>query len=144
MINRVILVGRLTRDVEVRRTPSGKGVANFTLAVDKAFNKNADGDKSTANFISCVVWDKGADLLSKYCKKGSQIGIEGSLQSRTYDKKDGTKASILEVLVSNITLLGSKQSSSSTETSFDDQTISSNNDSLDLSTDDLIDDDLPF
>ena len=86
MINRVIIVGRLTRDPELRSTPSGVNVLTFTLAFDNK-NKNADGTRGTS-FINCTAWRQLADFVSKYCKKGSQIGVEGSLQERKYQRRD--------------------------------------------------------
>ncbi len=141
MINRVVLVGRLTRDVELRRTPSNAAVANFTLAVDNpSFGKEKEAG---ASFISCVAWNGAAEIIGKYCKKGSQLGVDGRLQTRSYDRKDGTKASVTEVIVDNITLLGSKSTSNSVSDNSNDF-VPSNDESLDFGTDDIADDDLPF
>lgn len=144
MINRVVLVGRLTKDVELRRTPSGAAVASFTLAVDNpTFGANRE---KTSSFISCIAWNGAAEIVEKYCKKGSQLGVDGRLQTRSYDRKDGTKAYVTEVIVENITLCGSKSTSNSSVSpaSNNDFYQPSNDESLDLSSDDIADDDLPF
>lgn len=142
MINRVVLVGRLTKDVELRRTPSNVPVVNFTLAVDNlSFGKDKT---SSASFISCVAWNGTAEIIEKYCKKGSQLGVDGRLQTRTYDKKDGTKAFVTEVIVDNITLLGSKSTSNNSSNSDSSNFMPNDDESLDLGNDDIADDDLPF
>lgn len=110
MINRVILVGRITKEPELRTTASGINVLSFTLAFDNK-NKNADGTRGSS-FINCTAWRNNADIIAKYCHKGSQIGIDGSLQERKYQRRDGTNASVIEVVVNEIALLGSKGSSS--------------------------------
>ena len=100
MINRVVLVGRLTRDPELRNTNSGNAVCSFTVAVDNR-TKNPDGSKSTS-FIPCVVFQQQADNVGKFTRKGSLVGIEGRLNQRNYQKQDGTKASVLEVICDNV------------------------------------------
>ena len=87
MINRVVLVGRMTRDPELRRTPQGDAVTSFTLAVNRNFTSR-DGQQQ-ADFINCVVWRKPAENVERYCSKGSLVGVEGRIQTRTYDDKDG-------------------------------------------------------
>ena len=87
MINRVVLTGRLTRDPELRTTGSGISVATFTLAVDRQYT-NARGERE-ADFISCVIWRKSAENFVNFTSKGSLVGIDGRLQSRSYDDKDG-------------------------------------------------------
>jgi single-strand DNA-binding protein len=141
MINRVVLVGRLTRDPELRPTTSGTPVCNFTVACDNR-TKNPDGTRS-ASFIPCVAFTQTADFVSKYAKKGNLVGIEGRLNQRSYDRKDGSKATVLEVLCDNVQLLEPKSSNGEeVETpSFDDIPAS---DSKNLDTIDLPDDDLPF
>lgn len=95
-MNKCILVGRLTRDPEVKNTTSGRAVASFTLAVDRRF-KNKDGQKE-ADFIPIVFWGKQAELVGQYLSKGSQIGVSGRLQVRSYDAQDGTKRYVTEVI----------------------------------------------
>lgn len=103
MINRVILVGRLTRDPELRYTPSGVAVTTFTLAVDKQF-KNAQGERE-ADFISVVAWRQTAELCAQYLKKGSQTGVDGRLQTRSYDNKEGKRVYVTEVVAENVQFL---------------------------------------
>jgi len=105
-MNRVVLVGRLTRDPDLRYTPSGHAVSNFTIACNRSF-KAKDGEQE-ADFINCVAWRKTAESLANYMKKGSMIGVDGKLQSRTYDDKDGKKVFVTEVLSESIQFLDSK------------------------------------
>lgn len=109
-MNKVILVGRLTRDPELRSTTSGFNTANFSVAVQRNF-KNKDGNFD-ADFINCVAFRNQADFVSKYFKKGNMIGLEGRIQSRSYDANDGTKRYVTEVLVDNVEFVGSKNDSS--------------------------------
>jgi single-strand DNA-binding protein len=109
MLNRVVLVGRLTRDPDLRYTPNGVAVANFTVAVNRPF-KNQQGENE-ADFISCVVWRKTAENLANYMKKGSMIGVDGRVQTRSYDGQDGKKVYVTEVQAENIQFLESKGSS---------------------------------
>lgn len=118
-MNKVILVGRLTRDPELRSTTSGFNTANFSIAVQRNF-KNKDGNFD-ADFINCVAFRNNADFINKYFKKGSLIGIEGRLQSRSYDANDGSKRYITEVLIDNVEFVGSKNDNSN------DNYISNNN-----------------
>ena len=86
-MNKAILIGRLTRDPELRTTPTGRNVCQFSIAVNRNFT-NANGERE-ADFINCVVWDKQAENLAKYQHKGNQIAVEGRIQTRNYDDKDG-------------------------------------------------------
>lgn len=106
MINRTVLTGRLTRDPELKSTSSGISVTQFTLAVNRQYT-NQDGNRS-ADFISCVAWRKTAENINKFFKKGSLIGIDGRLQSRSYDDKNGYKVYVTEVVVDNFSFLTSK------------------------------------
>ena len=143
MINRVVLVGRLTRDPELRRTNSGTSVCSFTVAVDNRM-KNPDGTKS-ASFIPCTVFQNTADNMTKFLRKGSLVGIEGRLNQRSYVRNDGTKATVLEVICDSVQFLEPKSITGNDETisieSDINQTVDENKnlDSLDLP-----DDDLPF
>ena len=107
-MNKVILLGRLTRDVEMRYTPNGKAVTTFTLACNRTH-----GEKNEADFIRCVAWEKTAESLSKYCGKGRQIYLEGRLRNRSYEK-DGQKRYITEVIVSHVEFCGSKNDNAKT------------------------------
>ena len=132
MLNKVILIGRLVRDPELRYTQSGTAVATFTLAVDRGF-KNANGEKVT-DFIDITVWKQQAENCANYLSKGKMVAVEGSLQIRTYEK-DGQKRKIAEVVANNVQFLspkddgGSRQQTSYAPMPDNDQ---------------LGDDDLPF
>ena len=145
MINRVVLVGRLTRDPELRKTNSGNAVCSFTVAVDN-IQKNPDGTKSTT-FAPCVVWSQAADNTAKYAKKGMLVGVEGRLNQRSYVRQDGSKATIFEIVCDRVQFLEKKDASIGESVNdnahpIDDAPVNSENsaniDSLDLS------DDLPF
>lgn len=101
MLNNVVLIGRLARDPELRYTQGGKAVCNFTIAVNRF-----GGD--TADFIPVVVWEKQAENISKYLSKGSLAAVEGRLQVRTYDDKEGTRRYATEVVARGVTFLDSK------------------------------------
>jgi len=105
IMNITVLVGRLTRDPELRYTQNGTAVANFNLAVDRPFSKEKETD-----FINCVAWRKQAENLAQYMKKGSQIGISGRIQTRNYEK-DGQRVYVTEVVADNIQFLDSRNSS---------------------------------
>ncbi|MCI9094223.1 MAG: single-stranded DNA-binding protein, partial [Coprobacillus sp.] len=102
MINRVCCVGRLTKDPELRRTNSGAAVTSFTLALNRNYN-SADGIQ--ADFIPCVVWNKIAENVEKYCSKGSLVGVEGRLRSRNYDNAQGQKVFVVEVVCDSVQFL---------------------------------------
>ena len=107
MINRAVLTGRLTRDPELRYTTSGTAVVSFTLAVDRQF-RNQNGDRD-ADFINCVIWRKSAENFCNFTSKGSLVGIQGRIQTRSYDNKDGQRVYVTEVVAENITFLDSKK-----------------------------------
>ena len=109
MLNKVILIGRTTRDVDFRRTSSGTPVATFTLALDNRFVLK-DG-KPTTDFINCVAWNKTAETMEKYVKKGAMIAVEGRIQTRNYEKKDGNKVYVTEVVCENMRMLDTRTSS---------------------------------
>ena len=111
-MNKVILIGRLTKDPELKKTNSGLSYVQFNLAVNRNYT-NKSGEKQ-ADFINCVAWRTQADNLVKYIKKGGLIGIEGEIQTRTYDDKNGTKKYITEVLCNLIEFLEPKSQQSKT------------------------------
>lgn len=111
-MNRTVIVGRLTRDPDLRYTPNGVAVANFTVAINRPF-KNHQGEQE-ADFINCVAWRKQAENLSNYMKKGSQIGVDGRLQSRSYDGQDGKKVFVTEILAEQIQFMESRGQQSET------------------------------
>lgn len=149
MINRVVLTGRLTKDLELRQTQSGKSTVSFSLAVDRAFRKDGQPE---ADFINCVAWNRQAEAMAQYLHRGSLIGVDGRLQTRNYENQQGQRVYVTEVVVDNFTFLESRAQSqqaaatynpnpmpsqpqqpvdSSFDTSFDE------NDTLDIASDDL-------
>ena len=108
-MNKVLLIGRLTKDPELRTTGSGLEVSSFSIAVTRTF-KNKEGNYD-ADFFNVSVFGKQASNVSKYCFKGSQVGVEGRLQSRTYDAQDGTKRYVTDVVADRVEFLGSKKDS---------------------------------
>ena len=101
-MNKVILIGRLTKDPEIRYTQTSKAVANFTIAVSRRFKKDE------ADFINCVAWDKTAEFISKYFSKGSMIAVVGRIQTRTWEDSEGKKRYVTEVIVDEVYFAGSK------------------------------------
>ena len=110
-MNKIVLIGRTTKDCELRATATGKQVASFTLAVDRDF-KNAQGERE-ADFLPCVVWGKLADVCEKYVTKGKQLAVAGRVQTRNYEDKDGQRRYITEIIVSDLQVLGSRQDAQS-------------------------------
>lgn len=102
-MNVINLIGRLTKDIELKYTQAGKAVGTFTLAVNRSF-KNAQGERE-ADFILCQIWDKSAENLANFTKKGSQIGIEGRIQTRNYENKEGQRVYVTEIVVNQFHLL---------------------------------------
>ena len=141
MINRVVLVGRITRDPELRRTNSGSSFATFSVAVDNR-TKNPDGTRGTT-FVNCVCFQQTADNMVKFTRKGSLVGVEGRLNQRSFQRQDGSKGSILEVLCDTVQFLEPKSEHEEDAPVFDDQPVDSA-ESSNLDTLDLPDDDLPF
>ncbi|BET22519.1 single-stranded DNA-binding protein [Solobacterium moorei] len=115
MINSVVLVGRLTKDVEIRKTQSGLSVASFTVACDRRLSQaQKNNNEQSADFINCVAWRGSADFLGNYAHKGDTVGVEGRLQTRSYDR-DGQRVYVVEVLANSVNLLHSKQTVQSQE-----------------------------
>ena len=112
-MNKIILIGRLTKDPELRYTQSGTAVAGFTLAVDRRFS-NQSGEQET-DFINCVAWQKAAEFVSWYFHKGKQMALEGRLQVRSYDGNDGQKRWVTEVVAEQIEFVGSKNDNNSNQ-----------------------------
>ena len=107
MINQVTLVGRLTRDPELKWTPDGKAVANVTLAVNRHY-KNPNGEFD-ADFVNCTLWKKTAENTAQYCKRGSVIGVTGRIQTRNYENQEGRRVYVTEVVAEGVRFLGAKQ-----------------------------------
>ena len=140
MVNRVVLVGRLTKDAELRKTASDISFATFTLAVDNRV-KEADGTRGTI-FIDCRVFRDQADSLVKNTRKGSKIAVDGSLNQRNFERRDGTKGKVIEIVVDSVTFLDpnpNREQNTVEEPKFDDIQVppSNNLDSIDLPDDDL-------
>ena len=110
MLNHIVIMGRLTRDPELRRTGSGIAVASFSVAVDRDFDKNENGEKET-DFIDCVAWRQTGEFVSKYFTKGSMIVVSGRLQVRSWTDKDGNKRRTAEVVADNVYFGGGKRES---------------------------------
>ena len=147
-MNKVIIIGRLVRDPEMRTTASGTNSTTFTVAVSRTYT-NQNGERDT-DFLNCVAWRKQAENIAKYCTKGTQVAVEGRIQTRSYDAQDGTKRYVTEIIADNVTFLGGKGSNVSENENFVGE---SNIATTDISEDPfkdfgeevaLSDDDLPF
>lgn len=141
MLNRVVLVGRLTKDPNLRYTPNGVAVANFTIAVNRPFS-NQQG-KQEADFVNCVIWRKPAENLANYMNKGSLIGVDGRIQTRNFEGQDGKTVFVTEVLAGSVQFLESKNKTSASNQKHvppaDTNPIEDYGEPIDIS-----DDDLPF
>lgn len=156
MINNVVLVGRLTKDPDLRYTQSGTAVANFTLAVNRTFTNQ--GGEREADFINCVIWRKAAENLANMVGKGAQIGVTGRIQTRNYENKEGQRVFVVEVVAENFQMLESRNkqngqnnantgasNNNANEHSRNQQNSTQNNsDPFGGSSIDITDDDLPF
>ena len=156
MLNRVVLVGRMVRDPELRRTGNGTPVASFTIAMNRNFA--AQNGERQADFIPCVVWNKAAENTARYCSKGSLVGVEGRLQSRSYQDNNGNNRTVIEVVCDSVQFLETRSQSSSRQASQPQQQNNYNNDafydmrSVDIQKDfdnaidtfDIMDDDIQF
>lgn len=106
MLNKVILMGRITQDLEVKQTPQGVSVLSFTVAVQRSYARQ--GEERQTDFINCVAWRQQADFIGRYFSKGRMIALEGNLRTRTYDDKNGVKHYVTEVYVDNVSFTGEK------------------------------------
>ena len=143
MVNRVVLVGRLAADPELKTTSSGVSFATFTVCVDNRL-KNSDGKRDTL-FINCTVFRDQADNMAKSTRKGSKVAVDGSLNQRNFERRDGTKGKVIEIVVDSVTFLDpnpNRDNNAIEEPKFDDVPAPSNGNNLDSI--DLPDDDLPF
>ena len=104
MLNRVILMGRITQDLEVKTTPNGISVLSFNVAVERGYAKQ--GEERQSDFITCVAWRQTAEFIAKYFSKGRMIAIEGNLKTRNYEDKNGSKHYVTEVYVDNVSFTG--------------------------------------
>ena len=140
MLNNVSLVGRLTKDVDLRYTPSNVAVATFTLAVNRTF-KNENGERE-ADFINCVMWRQQAENLANWAKKGALIGVTGRIQTRSYDNQQGQRVYVTEVVAETFQLLESKgqqgnQGQQQAQQQAPDFSRNASTNPLDISLDDL-------
>lgn len=138
MINNVTLVGRLTRDPELRYTPSNIAIITFNLAVNRNF-KGANGERE-ADFINCMIWRKQAELFAEWCKKGNLVGITGRIQTRSYDNQQGQRVYVTEVVAETFQLL-EKRDNSANQSNIEEQMPASFGATNPL---DISDDDMPF
>ena len=138
MLNKVVLIGRIVKDLDLKHTQKGTATATFTIAIDRRF-KSQSGEKET-DFINCVIWDKQAENAAKYVGKGSQVGVVGRIQTRSYEAKDGHKVYVTEVVVEEIEFMGGGKTERGSQRSEYDQ--SPVEDDFQPLEDD--DDDLPF
>lgn len=111
MLNRVILMGRITQDLDLKQTPSGVSVLTFSVAVDRNFARQ--GEERQTDFITCVAWRQQAEFIKKYFAKGRMIALEGNLRTRTYEDKNGSKHYVTEVYVDSVSFTGEKAQGSS-------------------------------
>jgi len=137
MLNRVILIGRLTRDPELRYTPNGVAVANFTLAVDRNYT-NQQGQRE-ADFLNIVVWRGLAETVANYLKKGRLAAVEGRIQIRHYDNNEGKRVYVTEIIADNVRFLESSNQKRDDKSGNFEDPFSDDSSPIDIS-----DDDLPF
>ena len=143
MINNVVLVGRLTKDVELRYTPANQAVATFTLAVNRTF-KNANGERE-ADFINVVIWRQAAENLANWAKKGALLGIIGRIQTRNYENTQGQRVYVTEVIAENFQMLESRNQQQGQSQNNQQQQFANQPDPFSGGTPmNLSDDDLPF
>ena len=141
MINRVVLVGRLTKDVELRYTTSGAAAGSFTLAVNRQFT-NSNGERET-DFINGVIWRKSAENFANFTSKGSLVAVEGRLQTRNYENQQGQRVYVTEVIANNFQVL-EKSNQANGERVGNPAAKPQNNDSFGSDPMEISDDDLPF
>lgn len=135
MLNKVILMGRICNEIELKQTNNGTAVTSFTLAVDRNFS--GKGEEKQTDFINCVAWRKTAEFISNYFSKGRMMAVEGSLQVRNYEDKNGNKRQAVEVIVDQAYFADSKNSSTNTESPASSTEVETFTEVVD-------DDDLPF
>lgn len=112
MINRVIIVGRITKDPVLRKTAAGTSITSFTVACNRRFKQEGQPD---ADFINCTSWNKVADNVAKYTHKGSLVGVEGRIQTRSYDDQQGKRVYVTEIVAENVQFLDNKNASNNHE-----------------------------
>lgn len=135
-MNKVIIIGRNTKDIELKQTGSGTSAVEFSIAVKRTY-KNANGENES-DFFNCVAFSKLAETISKYVKKGDQVGIEGRLQTRNYTNREGKKIYVTEIIVENVEFLQTKKQEEQTAPTFTDPFENAHFEEVDA------DDGLPF
>lgn len=136
-MNKVVIIGRNTRDVELKQTSSGTAVAEFSIAVKRSFKTNGQYE---SDFFDCVAYGKTAELISQYVKKGDMVGIDGRLQTRNYTNKEGRKVYVTEIIVENVEFLSTKKQETVEAPKFEETDPFANARWEEVKTDD----DLPF
>lgn len=146
-LNNVILVGRLTRDTELRYTPNGTAVASFALASSNQYG-TGDNKKETVSYFDCIAWSKLAEICAEYAKKGTRVAIDGRLQQRRWDDQDGNKRSKVEIVVENLQFLSKapeqNQSEPAAQSNSDRVKNEFNGKQMDFEDNPFSDDDIPF
>ena len=142
MINNVVLVGRMTRDAELRYTKTNKAVASFTLAVNRRF-KSENGERE-ADFINCILWGQQAENLANWCKKGALIGVTGRIQTRNYENQQGQRVYVTEVIAETFQVLESKNSVNADDYVHNNRPDFSRQQENNSNHFEISDDDLPF
>jgi single-strand DNA-binding protein len=144
-MNRCVLVGRIVRDPELKRTNSGASVTSFTIAID---NPTRQGGERTTSFIPCTCWNKTAENVKKYCTKGSLVGVDGRLNQRSYEDKTGAKRSVIEVIAESVQFLEKKGVENEDNNTVPSQSSNNGNENVSSGVThegiDASDDDLPF
>jgi single-strand DNA-binding protein len=140
MINNAVIMGRICEDLELRTTASGTSVTSFTVAVDRRFQKQ--GEEKQTDFLTVVCWKSTADFVCRYFHKGSMIAVQGSIQTRNYEDKNGNKRTAVEIVADNVSFCGSKAENGTQETSYTPTFQSASQGDFESIDDD--DDSLPF
>ena len=140
MINRAIIVGRITKDPMLRKTPNGTSVVSFAIACNRRIKQEGQPD---ADFINCVAWNKTADFMAQYVKKGALLGLEGRIQTRSYDDKDGKRVYVTEVVADSVQFLESKKQAENVQNEAYTAPVLQNDECADYESD-IETDDLPF
>ena len=135
-MNKVILIGRLTRDPELKTTTTGVSVTTFSIAVERNYVNEETGQRD-ADFINCLSWRKQAENIARYCTKGSQIAVEGRIQVRSYEDRDGNRRFVTEVVADNVTFLSPKKKEEVEEQQEESNVDFNFEDEIELTEDDL-------
>lgn len=147
MINRVVLIGRITRDPELRKTNTGISVVSFTLAVNRRFSSNQEGEQQ-ADFINCIAWRQSADFMANYVKQGALLGVEGRIQTRNYKDRSDRTVYVTEVVCDSVQILAQKRAEEAPndygQVNYNQSDYSNSMSEFGSDTVDISADDLPF